>query len=34
VHRRCARHMTEVLTQSLSLPALLSRLQAVALPQA
>ena len=34
IHRRCARHMTEVLTQSLSLPALLSRLQAVALPQA
>ncbi|MBL8352923.1 MAG: NUDIX hydrolase [Burkholderiaceae bacterium] len=32
VHRRCARHMTEVLTQSLSLPALLRQLQAVALP--
>lgn len=28
VHRRCARHMGEVLTQKLSLPALLARLQA------
>ena len=28
VHRRCARHMAEVLTQKLSLPALLQRLQA------
>jgi 8-oxo-dGTP pyrophosphatase MutT (NUDIX family) len=28
VHRRCARHMAEVLTQKLSLPALLVRLQA------
>lgn len=27
VHRRCARHMGEVLTQRLSLPALLDRLQ-------
>jgi len=26
VHRRCARHMIEVLTQSLSLPALLAQL--------
>ena len=33
VHRRCARHMTEVLTQSLSLPALLSRLQTLVSPQ-
>ena len=32
VHRRCARHMAEVLTQSLSLPALLARLQAGSLP--
>jgi 8-oxo-dGTP pyrophosphatase MutT (NUDIX family) len=30
VHRRCARHMGEVLTQKLSLPALLARLQATA----
>lgn len=30
VHRRCARHMGEVLTQKLSLPALLKRLQAPA----
>lgn len=30
VHRRCARHMAEVLTQKLSLPALLAQLQAVA----
>ena len=28
VHRRCARHMAEVLSQHLSLPALLQRLQA------
>jgi hypothetical protein len=28
VHRRCARHMGEVLTQKLALPALLARLQA------
>ena len=28
VHRRCARHMAAVLTQKLSLPALLARLQA------
>ena len=28
VHRRCARHMIEVLTQRLSLPAVLGRLQA------
>ena len=27
VHRRCARHMIEVLTERLSLPALLDRLQ-------
>jgi 8-oxo-dGTP pyrophosphatase MutT (NUDIX family) len=27
VHRRCARHMAGVLTQTLSLPALLARLQ-------
>ena len=32
VHRRCARHMTEVLTQSLSLAALLVQLQAGSLP--
>ena len=32
VHRRCARHMAELLTQSLSLPALLARLQAGSLP--
>ena len=32
VHRRCARHMGEVLTQKLSLPALLMRLQAHAAP--
>jgi putative (di)nucleoside polyphosphate hydrolase len=32
VHRRCARHMAEVLTQSLSLPALLARLKAMSLP--
>lgn len=30
VHRRCARHMAEVLTQKLSLPALLEQLQAAA----
>ena len=30
VHRRCARHMGEVLTQHLSLPTLLARLQAAA----
>ena len=30
VHRRCARHMAEVLTQKLSLPALLSRLTSAA----
>jgi hypothetical protein len=30
VHRRCARHMAEVLTQKLSLPALLQQLQAAA----
>ena len=28
VHRRCARHMGEVLTQKLSLPLLMARLQA------
>ena len=32
VHRRCARHMTEVLLQSLSLTALLAQLQAGSLP--
>ena len=32
VHRRCARHMAEVLTQSLSLAALLAQLQAMSLP--
>ncbi len=30
VHRRCARHMGEVLTQALSLPTLLARLQSAA----
>lgn len=30
VHRRCARHMGEVLTRTLSLPTLLARLQSAA----
>ena len=34
VHRRCARHMIEVLTQRLSLPALLARLRSGAEPSA
>ena len=34
VHRRCARHMAEVLTQALSLPALLARLRARPAPSA
>ena len=34
VHRRCARHMGEVLTQALSLPALLARLRARPAPSA
>jgi hypothetical protein len=34
VHRRCARHMAGVLTQTLSLPALLKRLQALPAPPA